>query len=613
VADQSTWSEKKSSDLSNNITLPDDYYLDNFRLLLNFVESRYQDLLSENEIGFIQSFGNVSEGAQRLYVRLVLRKGPLFRSDKLNYAEIGNLNLAALELRAIGLLDVFCPIDTDADTEEQHYLSKSSEVLSKSSEVLSKSSEVLSELQSNLTESLADNIDAFLSLLTKPELVDLLKTNIEFESSPAQLNKPKLLETGREHLSVNDFRKAINFDVYQPLGVEHLELLKLLFFGNMYQDFTEFVLNDLGITPFEQYIIDKETRFFSQRGIVDDTMQLYYLNELSFAAIENNDLVALLQVAEMVNVIDEPSLGRRKDKVINRIARQLERLEQYHDALRLFSCSQTAPARERRTRIYHSAFENTAQALVSCNEIISNPEDEAELEFAVKFGNRILKKNKLPIPSHYPNLKIIAPQLNTVELEFDPQHRVEEATRQWYLNQGHQAAYVENALFTGIFGLAFWDIIFSATKGVFFNPCQRGPVDLFSSDFKPRRQAEITARLQDLETGHFLRHKVLDTFDNKQGLANFLVNWHVLNRPLLELATERISVEHLCSVFVRLLADLRSNRSGLPDLIVFPSEGGYELVEVKGPGDKLQDNQNRWIRHFEREGLPIAVVNVKWL
>ncbi|MFT4712486.1 MAG: hypothetical protein ACJAVI_001324 [Candidatus Azotimanducaceae bacterium] len=593
MADQNTWSENKSSDLSNNITLPDGYYLYNFSFLLNFVESRYRDLLSENEVGFIQSFGNVSEGAQRLYVRLVLRKGPLFRSDKLNYAEIKNLNLAAFELRAVGLLDVCCPID--AGVEEQDNLSEGD------------------ELQSNLTESLTDNIDALLSLLTKPELVDLLKSNLEFENSPAQINKTQLLETGNEHLSVSDFRKAINFDVYQPLGVEHLELLKLLFFGNMYQDFTEFVLNDLGITPFEQYIIDQDTRFFSKRDIVDDTIQLYYLNELSLSAIESNDLVALLQVAEMVNLIDEPSLQRRKDKVINRIARQLERLEQYHDALRLFSFSQTAPARERRTRIYHSALENAEQALVSCNEIISNPEDEAEFEFAVKFGKRILKKNKLPIPAHYPNLKTIAPQLNTVELEFDPQYRVEEVTRQWYVNQGHQSAYVENALFTGIFGLAFWDIIFGATKGVFFNPCQRGPVDLFSSDFTPRRQAAITVRLQELESDHFLRRKVLDTFNKKQGLANILVNWHVLNRTLLALALERIPVKHLCSVFERLLADLRSNRSGLPDLIVFPDTGGYQLVEVKGPGDKLQDNQNRWIRHFECKGLPIVVVNVKWI
>lgn len=602
MADQKTFSEntnpnvKKtdidSSELPNNIMLPDDYYLDNFRLLLNFVESRYEDLLTENEVGFIQSFVNVSEGAQRLYVRLVLRKGPLFRSDKLNYSEIVNLTLAAFELKATGLLEVFCSIN--ASSEQQLDLTEDS------------------ESQDSATEPRADGIEAFLSLLTKPELVGLLNRHLEFDTNPAQLNKPELLETGSEYLSVNDFRKAITFDVYQPLGVEHLELLKLLFFGNMYQDFTEFVLNDLGITPFEQYVIDQDTRFFSKRDIVDDTVQLYHLNELSFLAIENNDLEALLQVAEMTNLIDEPSLQRRKDRVINRIARQLERLDQYHDALRLFSLSRTAPARERSARIYLAAFENVEQALSSCDEIILAPEDEAEFEFAVKFGRRVLKKNKLPIPASYPDLKTVSPNLNTVELEFDPQYRVEEATRQWYVSQGHQAAYVENALFTGIFGLVFWDIIFSSARGVFFNPCQRGPVDLFSADFRPRRQAEITARLQDLQVGDFLRHKALETFDLKRGLANFLVNWHVLNRPLLELAIDRIPVKNLCTVFVRLLADLRSNRSGLPDLIVFPDVGGYELVEVKGPGDKLQDNQNRWIRHFEREGMPVAVVNVQW-
>ncbi|MBT3900954.1 MAG: VRR-NUC domain-containing protein, partial [Gammaproteobacteria bacterium] len=40
--------------------------------------------------------------------------------------------------------------------------------------------------------------------------------------------------------------------------------------------------------------------------------------------------------------------------------------------------------------------------------------------------------------------------------------------------------------------------------------------------------------------------------------------------------------------------------------------GGYQLVEVKGPGDKLQANQIRWIRHFEQVELPFEVVNVQW-
>jgi len=579
----------EQSTLTNSVILPDDYYLSNFRFLLEFVESRYQDLLTDNEKAYISDFDSVDESAQRLYVRLVLRKGPLFRHDKLSYREIADIGLAARQLEKAGLLAII--------------------TAGESTFAARKSTPVYEGEQS---ESIRDAIAELLALLTKPELISLLKVFLEFDTPPGQSNKPELLEVGVAHLSLENVHSALPFSVYQPLGTEFLELLKLLFFGNMYQDFTEFVLNDLGVTPFEDYLMDKDTRFFTRREIIDDTVQLYQLNELSHLAIENNDLEALLQIADMAILIDEDSLRRRRDKIVNRIARQLERLDQHHDALRLFSLSAIAPARERQARIYHSIFENVDEALVLCNRIISAPEDEAEYEFAVKFGQRILKKNKLPLPATFPTLEPVAPSLRNLELDFNPEHRVEEATRRWYESRGHRAVYVENALFTGIFGLAFWDIVFTPLKGAFFNPFQRGPVDLFTSHFRVKREALIAARLLAIEDSAILRRQVLNTFEEKRYIANFLVNWQVIDQPLLELALDRIPAEHLLTVFERLLTDLRANRSGLPDLIVFPDSGGYQLVEVKGPGDKLQANQNRWIRHFERGSLPVEVVNVQW-
>jgi hypothetical protein len=41
---------------------------------------------------------------------------------------------------------------------------------------------------------------------------------------------------------------------------------------------------------------------------------------------------------------------------------------------------------------------------------------------------------------------------------------------------------------------------------------------------------------------------------------------------------------------------VKDNRTGFPDLIQFwPAERRYDMIEVKGPGDRLQDNQLRWI------------------
>jgi hypothetical protein len=34
------------------------------------------------------------------------------------------------------------------------------------------------------------------------------------------------------------------------------------------------------------------------------------------------------------------------------------------------------------------------------------------------------------------------------------------------------------------------------------------------------------------------------------------------------------------------------------------------MVEVKGPGDRLQDNQLRWLEFCRQHGLPVAVCHV---
>ena len=52
---------------------------------------------------------------------------------------------------------------------------------------------------------------------------------------------------------------------------------------------------------------------------------------------------------------------------------------------------------------------------------------------------------------------------------------------------------------------------------------------------------------------------------------------------------------------------------GLPDLVRFwPGERRYELIEVKGPGDRLQDNQTRWLAYCVAHGMPVRVIDVEW-
>jgi hypothetical protein len=82
---------------------------------------------------------------------------------------------------------------------------------------------------------------------------------------------------------------------------------------------------------------------------------------------------------------------------------------------------------------------------------------------------------------------------------------------------------------------------------------------------------------------------------------------------LLEQALDCLPAEHLKHWFNRLLLDIKANRAGMPDLIQFwPQEKTYRMIEVKGPGDRLQDNQLRWLEFCHEHRMPIAVCYVQW-
>ena len=70
---------------------------------------------------------------------------------------------------------------------------------------------------------------------------------------------------------------------------------------------------------------------------------------------------------------------------------------------------------------------------------------------------------------------------------------------------------------------------------------------------------------------------------------------------------------HALAITRRILANIRSNACGLPDLVQFwPAQRRYQLIEVKGPGDRLQDNQIRWLTFCVAHGIPVSVFQVSW-
>src|SRR5581483_957829 len=190
--------------------------------------------------------------------------------------------------------------------------------------------------------------------------------------------------------------------------------------------------------------------------------------------------------------------------------------------------------------------------------------------------------------------------------------QLERATAEALCEPEGPVHYVENGLINSLFGLLCWEAIFAPVPGAFFHEFQAAPADLYAPDFHRRRAARFTQCLTQLDSDAY-RGTIRRNFVDKTGIQSPFVFWGVLAEPLLSLALECVPREHLRMCFERILANIRANTSGLPDLVQFwPQERRYRLIEVKGPGDRLQDNQTRWLTFCAARGIPVGVCHVSW-
>ncbi|PWJ39210.1 VRR-NUC domain-containing protein [Sediminitomix flava] len=548
----------------SNQQLEEGYYLLNFLKLIDFVCVQYDDLLSEEEKLFVEQFRSLSQDAQRLYVRLLSRKGPYFLSSKLQYKEVLSIENAITEL-----------IDDD--------FAKSND---------------------------RENAVVALYTLTKSELVDWLSVqSFPFPSSFTKAKKQTIISylLEMENDSLWDaIDSSMNFISLEKLT--YVQLFRLLFFGNLEQELHEFILEDLGVLKYENYPIRKEDRFFQTREVIEASFLMTNLKTELWLAQDAKDVDRVLELGEILLSYPFPErLTKRRAKACNQIGRFLETFKLWDQALFFYQQTEQSPSRERQSRVLDKVGE-FEQALSICNEIMKNPKDDEEAEFAQMFGEKLKKKLELPFEKakrvNYPTENLI---LKKIEV------RVEQSVLQYYQTLGYDGFYTENLIWSALFGLAFWDIIFQPVPAVFFHAYQRGPVDLFQTEFREKREVEIAARLRELEEGQFLRKLVLERWDEKYLTANWLVSWKKVEKYQLETILDWLSSKQLVLLFDQMSKSLSDFRSGFPDLFIFhPKEDKYALVEVKGPGDQLRSNQRRWLRFFANHQIPHFVAKVKW-
>jgi hypothetical protein len=536
---------------------PPDYYAENLDFLLDQVQLRNDDLLAQDERALIAAWRRADVPGRRLFARLLTRKGPWFRVDRLRYAEVPDVPAAVASLCELGLVARNPPAPADA----------------------------------------------LLGLFTRAELARLF---------------PRVRAPGKSDWIEACVARYPDAAIRARLAALHpwiavapnraFGTCGLLFFGSDRQDLTDFVLQDLGVLRFEAYEVGARTRPFRSRAEVDEYLLCRRLAGL-LAADEHDPQAAQAIRDRLRQPATSRTVARLRDRLLNRLGLLHERRGEFDEALESYGLSRSHPARERRARLlrrlgdeagFAALVEGARVAPWSAEEEDFAHRAAAGLGCAGKAGRRNARDPRVQeVP------------LDRAALEVAGSGSIERHALALLAAAGCRGWHLENSLPLGLAGLVYWDEVFAPVEGAFSHPMQMGPRDLFWPDFARVRAAAIETRTAGLRDPHALRAHLRRTAREKQGVANRLVHWGAWTPELVDALADVATPGLLLDMARRVIGDLERARSGFPDLTVIRPDGGIEFVEVKGPTDQLQAAQRTWLRTLDSLGLTARVLKFK--
>jgi len=535
------------------------YYLENARTLISWVRQLHADLLTTEEVASLDGFLAAPTDVQALLIRMVMRTQTLYRAQQLqHYAEINTPVTELLQtLESLGLVELEPKVASDQ----------------------------LADLLNR--EELLSVHNRF---ITKPLPKSAAKARVKEALATQDLPSMSLANW----LGTDAPSAAL---ACQPL----FDRLRLMFFGNLRQSWSEFVVTELGYFNYETVELTESSRAFHQRVEVDQYLALNAIYEFS----ESLPLGERIDLARAVQPIND-WIGGRYARLIFSLGQEAERAGEIETALELYRTSGLGDAliRELRVMEKHVSPQAVQQRLELATPRSLTPLHQLSI---ARVEARVSKK----LGETKPAPKLRSPEEFKISIP-RPEKCVELGTAEALGTPTAPIAYVENCLINSLFGLLFWDALYAPVPGAFFHPFQSQPADLYRSGFKEKRREQFDAAWARLNDGSYTE-QIFERFEQKRGITNAFIHWSIITPELLALALKLIPAEHLHLIFERLLSDIRTHRSGFPDLIQFDIEAqGYKLIEVKGPGDRLQDNQKLWLDYFVEHKIPCSVCWVTW-
>ncbi|KAJ6164380.1 hypothetical protein N7470_003052 [Penicillium chermesinum] len=188
--------------------------------------------------------------------------------------------------------------------------------------------------------------------------------------------------------------------------------------------------------------------------------------------------------------------------------------------------------------------------------------------------------------------------------------RVESMCLSWYRDNGWKGYHSEGGIVRTLFGLLFYDILFTFVPNVFQTPFQTCPLDLHTDVFYPSRASEINHRLVEITNGD--AERIVRDIHAREASAQpcaIGIDWSFELDDLIEIV-QCFRGEALATICKVMAQEYQQRGGGIPDLFLWDYEAKTVMfAEVKSENDRLSDTQRLWIHILLGAGVKVELCN----
>lgn len=188
--------------------------------------------------------------------------------------------------------------------------------------------------------------------------------------------------------------------------------------------------------------------------------------------------------------------------------------------------------------------------------------------------------------------------------------RVESMCLSWYREHGWKGYHSEGGIVRTLFGLLFYDILFTFVPNVFQTPFQTCPLDLHTDVFYPSRASEINHRLVEITNGD--AERIIRDIHAREGPSQpcaIGIDWSFDLEDLIEIV-QCFRGEALATICKVMAQEYQQRGGGIPDLFLWDHEAKTAMfAEVKSENDRLSDTQRLWIHILLGAGIKVELCN----